>query len=327
MVALVAGAGAVGWKLTRATRTSAVASAGINDKQARLVRELEAGEARLAVLDQEASALQMKLEQARQARQANQAVPAGRSTAGGSASMASRRSIPSVGSREALDRHLAAARAKNATVSWQIPMTPEERRRCTYIYQSLFQELGLSAAQIKTFVDLAMQRQEREMEFNTLFNDRVIAARDPLVDGYRQEFMAQQGAAFRELLGAAGYEKFQDYNRTTSAREVVTALAGTAVQAGMAFSPEQLERFVQVIADCYVPGGSRQVYPDGLYVSSQFDPIDWDRADWRLRPLMTDAEWALFKTQAPTSGRFAHQFQTAVWKAKEAEAASRKAAN
>lgn len=58
--------------------------------------------------------------------------------------------------------------------------------------------------------------------------------------------------------------------------------------AGSPYTPPQLEQFVQIIAN------SDSRFLGGQDV--QWHTIDWDIADAKLRPLMSDAQWTLFKT-------------------------------
>lgn len=90
--------------------------------------------------------------------------------------------------------------------------------------------------------------------------------------------------ARRALVGESGFRRWQEYNRTAVARNMISGFAGVAVMAGKPLTSQQLEQLVQVIAN-----GSSS-YRSGQSVALPLKSIDWDFVDAQARPLMTDAQ-------------------------------------
>lgn len=132
---------------------------------------------------------------------------------------------------------------------------------------------------------------------------------------------AAEHAVYRELLGEAGHRQFIDDQKKATPREIVGAFAAQALRAGLPFSADRLDAVVEAMAGAQIPKtGWRRA--DGRFATLQFDPIDWDVADARVRPLLSEAEWNIDRFH--TVERAGHRLRTPALQAKNADEARQK---
>ena len=234
--------------------------------------------------------------------------------------------LPTVGNLstpEAVAAKLAEVREQTRQAKSEVADFASQRAWIVTTYQPLFTALGWSPEQSEKFIEIGMKRYERTTDLGALKREKLIADTDPVVKKFQALVGAEEDAAYRELFGPADHQRFMEYNRTATARNIISAHAAAAVLAGVPFTPAQLEQFVQITAASYAQAHTdRQVYS-----SWQHDPIDWNKADAQLRPLMSAAQWEVFLTYAPDTGpsraasKFSKLFETAAAAEKAAMAA------
>jgi hypothetical protein len=185
-------------------------------------------------------------------------------------------------------------------------------------YQSFFAARGLSPGQIERFIAISQNRFAANQDVSALVSQGVVAADDPGVEKLRAQIKSEHDAAYRELLGEAGFGELQEIWRLEVARGLVTGFAGMATIYGAALARGQLEQLVRAVAS------ADSGYQAGGRVSSSLDTIDWDQVDAEARPLLTDAQWEIFKNMGAPLGYSWSQSRAfwAITKAKRSEAAS-----
>jgi hypothetical protein len=180
-------------------------------------------------------------------------------------------------------------------------------------YGPFYRRLQLSAAQVAQFQGNMIKLQEAEMDLTDVLGRDVTGANRSavakLLAGARRDYDEAQ----RALLGEAGYAEFQDYERTSSYRAVVSAVAGVAALERVPFSAEQADRLVAAIAensDSYRHGG--RPGPD----------IDWEAVVDRARGMLSPAQFGIFCTMDPgstTGGMLQAQMAGLIDRVKQAE--------
>ncbi len=203
----------------------------------------------------------------------------------------------------------------------------DNRRRATNAYQSFFRELKLTPQQIEKFLKIREQRSERETVMGEMQKEGRITAAER--EKLRLEQFQTDHAAYRELLGDAGFQRLLDYNRSTPAREIIASFGATAALAGAPFTSIELDRLVDVVVAAYARTGSGSWWSDRMFATWEIQPIDWHLAEPRLRVMMTDAQWKIFTSQnANIDGGgttyFFNKFRTLASQAYKADRAAEK---
>lgn len=171
-------------------------------------------------------------------------------------------------------------------------------------YGPLFRKLGLTAEQIDRFNQITLRRREQTWDLRDIRAEAVakgadVAATEQAVTRLRADATAEMEAAQRELLGEVGYRELREYERSLAPRSTVSALAGSAVLAGIPFSPAQAEQVTMILAQ------ASSDYRAGKAATER--TIDWTAADEQARGVLSAEQWELFRTiDPPTSpgGRF-----------------------
>jgi hypothetical protein len=193
-----------------------------------------------------------------------------------------------------------------------------QRAAVTLEYGPFFHTLGLSAEQIRKFAEDSLRHTERWMDLSAVAEAQDAAGREA-AEKLKQQAKADHAAAKAELLGAEGYRRLQEYERTLPLRNVVVAgLAGAAAMEGVPLTAQQAERLVE--AAVAATGDAATL--GGTELAAR---IDWDALDARARQLLTPAQLMLFKTAAPPSGfpaRWQFQIEAAIERAAKADPAS-----
>lgn len=317
-VAILAGASGLAWQATRDEQAAARSRERIAAEATRAHEAARRAESRLAQAGQAAGEWRARLEALR--RSTTPGAVAARPAAEIAAPAASPGGNPVT--PEAVAAKLADAREKTRDAKKEIEFFARQRMWLANAYQPLFTALRLSPEQSERFVAIGMKRAETMSDLEVLKEEKLFSGADSVAANYEAKIRADEDAAYRELLGPAGYQRFLEYNRTASAREIFSGLAAAGVLAGIPFPPAQLEQFVQTAANNFTrPPVERPVFH---WWSD--DLIDWAKADAQLRPLMSEAQWQLFETHAPGGtterSRFKNKFDGVLEKARAAERAA-----
>lgn len=237
------------------------------------------------------------------------------------------------GGTAAQGRSGAGTSSKAAPVAPQRPWIPErlqnepafqalwlanQRAGLAKRYGPFFRSLGLSPAQGEEFRDIAAKREEQIMDIESVMRSQGFAEGDANVTTLRHQAEAEYRSAQQALLGEAGYQQLQDYERTSGIRETIAGLVGGAVVVARdPFTPAQAAQLVEALANTsahYRQGGP----VDG-------DEIDWDAIDEQARSILTASQFDYFKTAEPLTsvgGRFQSRLYQSFRRAKAADQAS-----
>jgi hypothetical protein len=128
--------------------------------------------------------------------------------------------------------------------------TVQQRAALDSRYAALFRGLNLSPAQLDQFKNLLVEKR-------TAVADVMAAARDQGLNGREnrdelralvQNAQSEVDANIRSLLGEAGYQQYQQFEKTQPQRAVVGQLEQRLSYSGQPLTPEQSEQLVQVLA-------------------------------------------------------------------------------
>jgi hypothetical protein len=194
-----------------------------------------------------------------------------------------------------------------------------QRSVITPEYRELFSLLKLSPEQIQQFEDIKMKRTEDYMDLRTAERTQGEAGKQAVATLQKrseEEFVA----GLVRVLGAEGYQKFMEFDRTIPLRNlVVRGFAGATALEGIPITPQQGEGLMQALI---AAGGADVSGP-----RQDFAGIDWAAVDAQAREILTPAQFAFFTSVAPAtsfSTRWAAQLKGAIRQAKQSEAAAGK---
>jgi hypothetical protein len=303
----------VAWNFHRDERAAVADRRLTSENLTRLSEELKNAELRLVAAEREQAALRERLGALQRktplGTQASARKPEATPTAAPATTVASE----TVAKRKALDT---IAKSKQ-----EISTLASERLRFASVYQSFFRSLALSPEQIERFLDISARQHERMTDLGQMEREGLISKDDATIAKIRADGVAAEHAAYRELLGEAGYRQFIDEQKKTTARVVMGSFAASALMAGLSINPNRLDQLVDAVASAQIPGIGWRM-GDGRYATWQFDPIDWDQADARVRSLLNDAEWTIYKSQSVD--RASHRLRTIAYLAKLTDDAAKK---
>jgi hypothetical protein len=142
----------------------------------------------------------------------------------------------------------------------QLRQIAAERARLTARFGPLYRALNLPAGKIDKFEEIAIRHKEQQMDLFAVMQAQKISnpMADPAISKLFQEEETTYAAAQTELLGAEGHAQLNEYERTSTVRDLVSGLAGAVTLAGEPFSTNQAEQLTQILANAcpsYIKGG------------------------------------------------------------------------
>lgn len=183
-------------------------------------------------------------------------------------------------------------------------------------FEPLFRELGVTRAQAETFLANFERREAKDADLVAAVESLGLSEEDPAALRLHEEVRAEFEAAQRALLGEAGYQRSEEFERSTPARDAVRGLAGVAVDAGVPLTRLQAEQLAQVLIESAHP-----TRPEGWLMPKT---MDWARVDERARTILSEAQFALFQTTEPSldgqGSRFMGRVGRLIEQAQNAEA-------
>lgn len=193
------------------------------------------------------------------------------------------------------------------------------RTRLRPRYSALYWKLHLTPEQIEQFESIAARKSEQDDDLFAAVVEQGVGVGDAdfgkLYYPLHMKNEEAYRAAAKGLLGEAGYQQFNDYERQLSARAHVQAVVGAAVLEGTVFSPQQAEQLVGIVANASAS------YRQGREVQSV--EIEWDQVDARAREILSREQLSAFRTSEPTAvggmGRLSMQFNRAMNEAQRAD--------
>lgn len=161
-------------------------------------------------------------------------------------------------------------------------------------YGPFFHLLGRNTADLSKFTDLAIQREETDLDLSATMWQQQLPKTDSALVAAEARARATYETGVTELLGAGDAQRLREYELTLPVRKIVTALAGVAAMAGEPLAVDQAEQLTQLLAASsgrYLRTGATDV-----------QTIDWSAIDERARGILTPAQLALFQTVEPEDG-------------------------
>jgi hypothetical protein len=206
--------------------------------------------------------------------------------------------------------------------------TPEGQRRdliwrteaVAQSYEPLLQSLGFDADQAERFREIAFRRAEQEMDIIAVMQEHGLTLMDPSLGGVWNKVNDDYQNALRSLLGAEGYAKFREYERTVEVRDTVCVFIGATTLAGRPLTPQQAEELVQVFANSspdYQKGGSARRLS-----------LDWAAGVENARAVVSQEQLKIIASHEPPGGAGGlawARFNQLLQRAREADRAAAKA--
>jgi hypothetical protein len=164
-----------------------------------------------------------------------------------------------------------------------------QRAALDAIYAPLFRKLSLSPAEIQAVEDLMVQRREQQNDIMATIRKQGLSMSDPAVSKLLSDARTEYAKVQAALLGAEGYQQLREFDRTSTLREMVSGIAGSATVAGAPLASAQAERLVQLMA------ASTAEYPNK---ESDINPasIDWEMVDAQAKEILSPEQFVAFQT-------------------------------
>lgn len=172
------------------------------------------------------------------------------------------------------------------------------RAKLRVTYAPFFRTLGISGEQIAQFEAIAARRDEQQFDLGALLRAGKLSLQDPNAGKLWTQVDLDFTAGAKAVLGEAGFQQLQDFERTLPAREIVRSMAGEAAVYGQPLTADQAERMTRILAEASAD------YRRGAKASSNF--IEWDRVDAQAREVLSAVQWSWFTNDY--AGRFSNQF-------------------
>jgi hypothetical protein len=164
----------------------------------------------------------------------------------------------------------------------QLLQLAARRAQLATLYGALWRQLALTPEQIAKFQDLYIAREEQQMDLFHTAQAQGKPMNDPALQKLLNQVETQHRAALHDLLGDASTTTFNEYQRSTAVRELTSGIVGGAALAGVAFTSEQAEQLVQVLAN------ASPDYRDGRYANPS--KLDWASAAAPARAFLSAAQ-------------------------------------
>jgi hypothetical protein len=163
------------------------------------------------------------------------------------------------------------------------------------IYGPLFRALKLTPEAAAKFQDAFIRKEEDQMDLAALLRMQGAETNGKALMEFQAKSQTDYEASQRALLGEAGYQQLQDYERTASTRGMVSAIAGVAALERAPFTPQQADALVQAIA------GASENYRKGY--QANHNDVDWSAIEAQARTILTPEQFAVFSRMDPGPSR------------------------
>lgn len=197
---------------------------------------------------------------------------------------------------------------KQATLSEVIKQAAEEAKRPEAQVRALatrraglvdqfapfYRRARLAPPQVQAFEDIWMRREESHGDLNAAAQSQDLSLSDPAVAKLRGEIFADYERAQRQLLGEAAYRELQDYERATSAWNIVRHVSAAATVRGVSLSREQMDGLADAIANASASYRSGQ--------SMSVADVDWGAVEVRTAEVLSARQWEFVRTMEPPGG-------------------------
>ena len=187
------------------------------------------------------------------------------------------------------------------------------RGRFETTYGPLLRSLRLSPAQIAKLGAAQGKFDALQQDMTIVMREQNLRANDAAILQLRQQAADELRTVQVEVLGAAGYEQLQSYERTLPVRAIAGRFAGAMAVADRPMSAQQAERLTQIMTEASgATPGNQRINPAA---------IDWSVVDRLAADVLSPDQLSLFKRIEPLGGgpsRWTAQFDRAIQEARKA---------
>lgn len=162
-------------------------------------------------------------------------------------------------------------------------------------YGPLIRALRLTPEAAAKFQDAFIRKEEDQMDLAALLRMPGGETNSKALMEFQAKSQADYEANQRAVLGDAGYQQLQDYERTSSTRSMVSAVAGVAAVERAPFTPQQADELVQAIA------GASENYRKGY--QANHNDVDWRAVEAQARTILSPEQFTIFTTMDPGPSR------------------------
>lgn len=162
-------------------------------------------------------------------------------------------------------------------------------------YGPLIRALKLTPEAAAKFKDAFIRLEEDRMDLTAVLRSQEVEANAQSVAKLQAEAQVAYEASQRTLLGEAGYRQLQDYERTSSTRGMVSAIAGVAAVERAPFTTQQADALVQAIAN------ASENYRKGY--QANHNDVDWGAVEAQARTILSPEQFAVLTTMDPGPSR------------------------
>jgi hypothetical protein len=156
-------------------------------------------------------------------------------------------------------------------------------------FGSLYRSLALAPDQIERFEDLMTRHQEDTLDLNAAAAARGLDDADPAVVALRGQEDEQLRAAQAALLGEAGFQQLQQFNREQPVGDIVTNVATTMALSSTPLSSAQAGQLTRFLAD------ASSAYQSGNPADTA--TIDWDQVLSQAQGILSNAQYEALKAE------------------------------
>jgi hypothetical protein len=299
---ILIGGGAWGWREHNVAREANASRALVARNTAVLASQQRVIDARLTRATVEAEELNKTLAQFSAAAKAREKLVA----------------PPSAKTSDGVDVNGRWVRALRSDPTIQALQVARSRWRLETQFAPLCRNLGLTPAQQEKFYDNLMAWETKIADTQAAADAQDIADTDGTVAHLVAQISRECEAAQRELLGEEDYRRWREFAATSIVREMVGGLAKVCTAVGVPLSVQQAEALVPLIRGGTLPPRENQ--------TANIKSLDWTRMDAAVRGVLTDEQFALFKTTEPSMRsavtRFSTPLHELIDRAREADAAA-----
>jgi hypothetical protein len=185
-------------------------------------------------------------------------------------------------------------------------------------YGPFCEKMHLTAEQVQRLRQIQSAFQAQRQDISDAAASSGISINDPSVAELIKQTWDQRTADEVSLLGDAGLQQLQDYERTLSVRrELVQSLAGYVAWTDP-LTADQANQMTQIIANA--SPAYRAGYQAGAYLGGnetmENETMDWEDVEAKLRPVLTPTQFAAWQ-QSPS--RYELQMEVAYNQAVKAD--------
>lgn len=175
--------------------------------------------------------------------------------------------------------------ARNNPQLWN-EFVRSKRAEMGRFFLPVMQRLNLTPAQRERCKDILTEHLARNSDIAAAANEQGLAFEDPVLVKLRAENAERRKSELRELLGEAGLQEFENFERATPMRGLVD---GFAVQVAR-FAPlssQQADQFERALAQ------ANAAFREGKHAEAA--ALDWAAADEKAREILTPQQFEAWK--------------------------------